>query len=507
MNDLAHLPDEGVERHDADAIAKIESRWKSALKKASHLPLDRKSVFTLDAQRGREIAERASRREAEWQPLQALHLRQVERELATQQHDWLVPAIRGSFNVENETVFWQLVPPSPLSNPINVPLTRQPLQAISSAREDGETAPHANEVVARLRIEVASDLLSWIPVPWQGMASDAKNTVLQISLAPLVESMGDVLNERWTVSPFEDVNHSSPTPVSEEAIRVGIAFRKRGVVLPEHAELLVTPTWLDRFMEYRAANKPAFSLAGFLAEKPELRDVALNLPISVGELQLAASDVRELAAGDVIFFANAAGSVKDWWQSPRVSPRIRTRFADIDIRFDERGQNVAVRGVRMKSAGSAPNPYAFDSVLSFKETSMSTSAQATTPSDAALADHLAHLPVNVSVEVAELSLPLHALAELAVGNTLALQKPLNEQMLTIRANGQAVAAGELVMLDGELGVRVRHLISRVAPTDSPSADEFPANTASSADSGIQVEEASQDVTAEPTTAPSESNAT
>jgi flagellar motor switch/type III secretory pathway protein FliN len=89
--------------------------------------------------------------------------------------------------------------------------------------------------------------------------------------------------------------------------------------------------------------------------------------------------------------------------------------------------------------------------------------------NAGVSGHLAEVPVTLTVEVAELQLPLHALEELTVGNTLPLQKPLNEQLLTVRANGQVIAMGEMVMLEGEVGVRIRRLVSRAAPSAASGA--------------------------------------
>ena len=91
------------------------------------------------------------------------------------------------------------------------------------------------------------------------------------------------------------------------------------------------------------------------------------------------------------------------------------------------------------------------------------SSNAAAVDDRTLSDHLATLPVAITIEVGELSMPLSALADITVGTTLSLAKPLDEHLLTIRANGHAIAFGELVMLDCDVGVRVKRLSALARP--------------------------------------------
>jgi type III secretion system YscQ/HrcQ family protein len=62
-------------------------------------------------------------------------------------------------------------------------------------------------------------------------------------------------------------------------------------------------------------------------------------------------------------------------------------------------------------------------------------------------------PIEVSVELARFKLPLQQLAELRKGEILLAGRPLGESV-TVRAAGRAVATGELVDVDGEVGVRI-----------------------------------------------------
>lgn len=68
-------------------------------------------------------------------------------------------------------------------------------------------------------------------------------------------------------------------------------------------------------------------------------------------------------------------------------------------------------------------------------------------------DPLAQAPVEVVVELARLELPLAELAALEEGQLLELRQPLH-QPVEVRLQGELLARGELVNLDGELAVRL-----------------------------------------------------
>jgi flagellar motor switch/type III secretory pathway protein FliN len=85
------------------------------------------------------------------------------------------------------------------------------------------------------------------------------------------------------------------------------------------------------------------------------------------------------------------------------------------------------------------------------------------PLDPELSEQIANAaldaPLVVRVEVASLSLSAEAFANLKPGDIVATEQPLG-QLSTLRVAGREVARGELVNIDGELGVRIRTLIRR-----------------------------------------------
>lgn len=91
----------------------------------------------------------------------------------------------------------------------------------------------------------------------------------------------------------------------------------------------------------------------------------------------------------------------------------------------------------------------------------STSAEATPPEAASIGQALCDAPVVLRIELGAVSLPARQWAELRVGDIIETGKPLGTEV-TLRVAGQALAQGELLNIDGELGVRITKLVSEEA---------------------------------------------
>jgi len=68
-----------------------------------------------------------------------------------------------------------------------------------------------------------------------------------------------------------------------------------------------------------------------------------------------------------------------------------------------------------------------------------------------------HVPLDVSVELGRIQLPLHVVARLHRGMVLDLKKEANAEV-DILANGRVFARGEVVSADGKIGVRVVEVV-------------------------------------------------
>jgi type III secretion protein Q len=88
-------------------------------------------------------------------------------------------------------------------------------------------------------------------------------------------------------------------------------------------------------------------------------------------------------------------------------------------------------------------------------------------SDAAL-DSLAALPLRLAFDLGERSITLGELRQLQVGQTLDLGRPLTSAV-SLRVNGALVGTGELVEIDGRIGVAIGTLANRASPPAMPAA--------------------------------------
>lgn len=80
------------------------------------------------------------------------------------------------------------------------------------------------------------------------------------------------------------------------------------------------------------------------------------------------------------------------------------------------------------------------------------------PSEAPLTD-ADDMPVTVSFDLGQIDVPLGELRRIDEGYTFNLHKPL-DGAVTLRINGRLVGKGELVEIEGSLGVRVAELLAK-----------------------------------------------
>ena len=70
---------------------------------------------------------------------------------------------------------------------------------------------------------------------------------------------------------------------------------------------------------------------------------------------------------------------------------------------------------------------------------------------------LMHVPLEVSIELGRVKLPLHSVVRMGRGTVLKLNKDA-DALVEILANGAVFARGEVVKADGRLGVRVTDVV-------------------------------------------------
>ncbi|GAV19412.1 flagellar motor switch protein FliN/FliY [Mariprofundus micogutta] len=76
-----------------------------------------------------------------------------------------------------------------------------------------------------------------------------------------------------------------------------------------------------------------------------------------------------------------------------------------------------------------------------------------------------HVPLEISVELGRVKLPLHTIARMNKGMVIEMNKEANAEV-QILANGTVFAKGEVVSTDDHLGVRITEIIPAAARISS-----------------------------------------
>lgn len=223
--------------------------------------------------------------------------------------------------------------------------------------------------------------------------------------------------------------------------------------LPPHAfELLLTA---DAGPEAIAASLHAdglglLLLAGLVARRapapgPVQDQAPLALRAEFGFCRLTLDEVAGLAPGDVVLvdscFLGAQGSL---WLNAAGQAGLHVSYSSYS-----------------QADGSAAAAPSFTVLHPWTDTMPAVSSADEAPANGAAAAALDALPVRLSFDLGDVALTVAQLRALQAGQTLDLGHPL-AGAVRIRANGALVGEGDLVEIDGQLGVSIRNLFGNGA---------------------------------------------
>ena len=181
-------------------------------------------------------------------------------------------------------------------------------------------------------------------------------------------------------------------------------------------------------------------MSGFIAShgKPVLKQDTSQLPVHLhfclGETDLPLKNLQALHRGDVVFFMRpliqntkqlylrTESPKGPWWGIP----------ASLD------GSTIQILQAPQIMATSDTNPSSNDADTSDAEISID------------------QIPIRLSFDVGSKVVTLQELQTMQPGQTIDLGKPMQEYV-TVRANGAVVGTGQLVEIDGRLGVSIASL--------------------------------------------------
>lgn len=184
---------------------------------------------------------------------------------------------------------------------------------------------------------------------------------------------------------------------------------------PRAARAVPTPQWMER--------------------------LAIGVRFMIGQTQLRASELRGVAKGDII-------AIEKWTSRGAALECVGTvpGIPTLGIAAHALGKQIMVDAVRHTERDM---PDERNSAKPVQAKGLPGAATAGAPV-ASFDD----IEVLTTFELAEQALPLHVLRNLAPGQVIELEQPLNHTTVQIRANGSLVGSGQLVAVGNRLAVRV-----------------------------------------------------
>lgn len=202
------------------------------------------------------------------------------------------------------------------------------------------------------------------------------------------------------------------------------------------------------FASVSLASTAAAAPSSSLAATP-LGRTPLTLPLVIGRATLTAADYHSLCVGDVLVpedptFPKLVNSVVEG------TPITDGLNAWVCLPGASRGLLLSSRNGKLCLAG--PTNLSYEVAVSNNQPAGA--PETPTSHDAPAADVISEAPVVVHLELGAVSLPARSWLDLRVGDVVTSGLPVGKPV-TLRVAGEAVAEGDLVTVDGQIGVRIQ----------------------------------------------------
>ena len=207
--------------------------------------------------------------------------------------------------------------------------------------------------------------------------------------------------------------------------------------------------WLDRFWLVPSAVDEAVMSLPSVLRRSGLRErqvdaapaVPLRLPVVVGEAAVSLRQLRVLVPGDALCFTRSLMTGLDQLLVDCPGGRLNTRVVDA-TRLEALGPVEFSEPARGRSMDDELNMGDLSLELPQGEGAVSVAGGG-----------LMDLPVRVQAVAGVVSLTVAELGRLKAGDSITLEQPA-QPFVRLLANGQEIGAGELVDIDGKLGVQI-----------------------------------------------------
>lgn len=197
------------------------------------------------------------------------------------------------------------------------------------------------------------------------------------------------------------------------------------------------------YMRTQLASLPETSVIGF---------------VEAARLELELTDITELEPGDIIVLENHEIALDSGYATGTAFVRVGTgRNGGLRVRVGHEGDKVQLEILRIVVQEEPPEePVEENNEWSARQEDMPEDNLAGTQS------LLRDVPATVAVELGRLKFNTAQLVRLREGQILRLPRGANDPV-DLTVDGKVFARGELIEIDGELGVRLQKVVGAVKP--------------------------------------------
>lgn len=408
-----------------------------------------------------------------WKPFQFTRLEPVSKQQAAlaQRVEWLLPGVRLAAQVREE-VRARLA--ELLEEDVALSIDELRVVPASQLRKNMRE-PNFMAVVApqpqkaRGFIEVELALAHLIVDKLLGGAGDA------VAMRPLTDIEEGVLlyvllEVMRTLAPHVDpslprLRLESVVRSLDEALQLA-ADEEQMVVVQLHGRVSGQPGALRLFLPgslVAAANPPADAairrtrrLAQARAQAKRLKTVKTWLRAEIAQVEISAGDLAALRERDVVVVETLSCRV-DRGENGTVLLKVgrgRAGHADAEVTFEGGRYQAKVTGFSLgdEVRPGAAEPMDGQAPEGDRRSNVTDSSQGQEG-----VELLNDVPLQIAVELARVSVTAEDVLELKVGQVIDLNRGAGEPM-DLSVNGKVVARGELVEIEGNLGVRILSLV-------------------------------------------------
>lgn len=250
---------------------------------------------------------------------------------------------------------------------------------------------------------------------------EGESAMVAYALAWLLAELS--LPTPWRINPIPVMERNANDAVQDDHVLV-----ETRVVLDERCGnvwlCLPFQTWTNL-----PRHRPVSHLRNLDDRVSHLR-VSANIVVDV--IPLMSTDLLRLREGDLVLFSPTIG--------PNQKPIVNVRCGSICVSAEVSMERDRYR-LTLVSPQGVPT--------------MSVSTNANRESQTTLED----VPIEITIELGRIAMPLRALVELSVGDVLNLMRP-TDGVVDLYAGGTLWARGKLVDVEGETGVLIESMLAR-----------------------------------------------